>query len=219
MFEQAFTGSIARIANNDDCLYDGALRRYFKLVFAAPNIHHGYHGLRHMLHVTWVCYEACVYYEKVGKLDNRRRRNLLIAALFHDFEHAGKPVDDSLNIRAAIEALKQFLLPEDKPFEMDIISILVVTQFPQLDFGEKLTLEQAIIRDADMSQVFGPTWIGDIVAGLGNELGKSPKEMLEQQYKFLNGLKFHSEFGEVFFGDQAVKAKIAETRALIDILS
>jgi hypothetical protein len=218
MHEHAFTGNIPRIINNNDCLYEGDLRHYLKVIFEAPNIHHGYHGLRHMLHVTWACYEACLYYAKLGKLDTRRRRNLLIAALLHDYGHAGKSGDDAANIKVAIEALVQHLLPEDAAYTEEIISILGATQFPHADLGKEITLEQAIIRDADMSQAFGVVWIGDILAGFGNELGKTPKEMLLQQQKFLSGLKFHSDFGRVFYGEAAIKAKIGETLALLDIL-
>jgi len=218
MLEHAFTGNIPQIINNEDNLYEGNLRHYLKVVFEAPNIYHGYHGLRHMLHVTWACYEACVYYAKRSKLDKRRRRNLLIAALFHDYGHAGKPGDDAANIKVATEALVQHLLPEDEAHSEEIVLILGATQFPHADLGKEITLEQAIIRDADMSQAFGVVWIGDILAGFGAELGKTPKEMLLQQQKFLTGLKFHSDFGRVFYGRGAIEAKISETLDLLEIL-
>ena len=36
-----------------------------------------------MLHVTWLCYQAADFYR--DRLTPRQIRNLLIAALFHDF--------------------------------------------------------------------------------------------------------------------------------------
>lgn len=218
MYEDQFAGDIPNIVNNKDKIYAGQLRYYLTVVFGAPNIYHGYHGLRHMLHVMWVCYQACIYYSKLGTTDGRRWRNLLIAALFHDFGHTGKQGDDAVNIEIAIDALRQYILPEDEEFLDEIIAILKATQFPHADLGSSMTLEQSIIRDADLSQAFGVAWIGEIAAGFGAELGKTPRQMLEQQLRFLNGLKFYSDFGKVFYGESAVKAKTAETAALLDIL-
>lgn len=220
MNTQSFIGSIPGIANNESSLYEGNLVPYFKIIFSAPNIHHGYHGLRHMLHVTWACYRACEYYgeDGAGLLSPREMRNLLIAALFHDYGHCGKSGDDSLNIEVAIQGLLENLQPEDKFYGGDIVSILKVTKFPHTDLGKSMTLEQKIIRDADMSQAFGPVWIGDIVAGFGSELGKTPLEMLRQQEGFLKGVSFYTDFARELWGDIAIEAKLQEARDLIKIL-
>jgi hypothetical protein len=99
-----------------------------------------------------------------------------------------------------------------------ISRIISVTQFPHVALGDSPTLGEQIIRDADISQAFGTSWIGDIVAGYGSELGKTPVEMLEQQLKFLEHVQFHSEFGNVFFGLKAINAKLFETMELLAIL-
>jgi hypothetical protein len=39
--------------------------------------------------VTWLCHQACAYYR--AELTPLRMRELLIAALFHDFNHPGHP--------------------------------------------------------------------------------------------------------------------------------
>lgn len=218
MFKKSFTGDIPDIINNSGNLYEGNLRPYARVIFAAPNIYHGYHGLRHMLHVTWVCYQACNYYQQLRKLTPREMRNLLVAAMFHDYGHVGKQGDDVHNITVAIKCLRDNLLIEDDQWRLEIESIIEVTQFPHRELNQNSKLEQLIIRDADMSQAFGPAWIGEILTGLGLELGKSPREMLEHQMKFLQVVHFHTDFGKVFFGVNAVEAKIAEANDLLDIL-
>jgi len=216
--QNRYTGDMVKIFTNSEGLYDGDLCFYAKTVFKAPNTHHGYHGLSHMLHVTWVCYKAIQYYARLGQINMRGRRNLLIAGLFHDYDHTGGIGDDSTNISRAITGMKEKLLASDVGYTEDISQIIRATQFPHTNLGTRETLEQTIIRDADMSQVLSATWIGVILTGFGSEQGKSPLEMLEQQLKFLGTVKFHSDFGKVFFGEQAIQAKVEETRGLLTIL-
>ncbi len=219
MLERQFTGEIARIITNSDDLYTGvSLSHYFRVVMDAPNIHHGYHGLRHMLYVTWVCYQACKYYERLGNMNKREARNLLIAALFHDYGHCGRDGDDAVNIEVALNGLDEHIADMDRDEYGNINRLVKATQFPHADLGESPTLSEQVIRDADISQAFGTTWIGDIAAGFGSELSKTPIEMLEQQLKFLKGVRFHSDFGKVFFGQEAVNAKFYETKELLSIL-
>src|ERR1700747_1685621 len=53
------TGDSPEITGNDRGLYEGALTGYFRaLIFHATNLPRPYHNLRHMLHVTWLCYQA-----------------------------------------------------------------------------------------------------------------------------------------------------------------
>jgi hypothetical protein len=219
MLDRQFTGEIARMIQNQDDLYTGvSLAPYFRVIINAPNIHHGYHGLRHMLHVTWVCYHACKYYSRLGKLSKRDARNLLIAALFHDYAHCGKACDDAINIEAALDGLREHIQDVDRDHLVKISIIIAATQFPHADLGGTPSLCEQIIRDADISQAFGTTWIGDIAAGFGSELDKTPIEMLEQQLKFLTFIEFHSDFGKVFFGQDAINAKLRETEDLLSIL-
>lgn len=216
-FENRYTGDIVEVINNPNNLSEGDLRQYARVIFAAPNIHHGYHGLRHMLHVTWVCYQACNYYS-MEQLSKRQMRNLLIAALFHDYDHVGQPGDDAINLNVAVAAMRKYLLPFDGQFADAIERIMRVTQYPHVDLDHEKSLEQSIIRDADMSQALGPAWIGDILAGYGSELGKTTIEMLEQQEKFLAGVRFSSDFGKIFFGQKAIDEKTRETQLLLAAL-
>jgi hypothetical protein len=219
MLDRQFSGDIVSMIANRDDVYAGAnLAHYFTVVMNAPNIHHGYHGLRHMLYVTWVCYQACKFYQRLGLMSKREARNLLIAALFHDYGHCGKAGDDAVNIEMALDGLREHVQDFDRDHLVTISTIIAATQFPHADLGGTPSLGEQIIRDADLSQAFGTAWIGDIVAGFGSELGKTPVEMLEQQLKFLEGVKFHSNFGKVFFGQDALNAKYHETEELLALL-
>ena len=84
------TGDLPEIIGNEENLYEGNLILYFRILFYnSTNLKNPYHNFRHTLHVLWLCQKACRYYQK--KLTPRQMRNLLIAALFHDFDHPGHP--------------------------------------------------------------------------------------------------------------------------------
>jgi hypothetical protein len=90
MLGREITGDIPKIIANHARLYKGDLIPYFRTIFfSATNLENPYHNLRHMLHVTWLCHQACAYYR--AELTPLQIRELLIAALFHDFNHPGHP--------------------------------------------------------------------------------------------------------------------------------
>lgn len=211
-------GSIPAIVRNDDGLYEGNLRHYFKVVFhQARNANNPYHNIRHMLHVLWLCYQACEYYK--GRLSKRKMRNLLVAALFHDFDHTGKGGTDDKNITNAIAGFTEHMLEEDRPYGREIRRLIVATQFPYVvDVAEDDLLGQ-IIRDTDLSQALNPAWIQQVIFGLAAEWNKSPMEVLWMQEKFLANLKFRSEWARQTFPPNAIAEKIAEAKEFIELLS
>jgi hypothetical protein len=210
-----FCGDIPELVGNTTGLYEGNLIPYLRTVLAAPNVHNGYHGLRHMLHVTWVCYRACKYYKSSGLLTPRSMRNLLVGAMFHDYGHPGAPRADIENIRVAIAGFKRYAEPVDKPFTEEISRIIWATEYPHQPLPPDAPLEWAIIRDADVSQALNSTWIGDILGGLGHELGLDPLRMLQQQEVFLNHISWLTDFARAHYGEEAIGAKIKEVRALL----
>ncbi len=119
---------IPAIVLNVERLYEGNLHYYHHtIVTKAKNLNNPYHNYRHMTHVFWLCYQACLFYRNT--LSRREMRNLLIAALFHDFDHCGKMGNDALNIARALEALDVYLLDKDRPYIEDIKAILGPTEF------------------------------------------------------------------------------------------
>lgn len=181
---------IIEMIKNDDDVYEGNLKFYFKLVMKSPNAHAPYHNVRHMLHVFWESYDGALY---MG-LNKREMRNLLIAALFHDYNHMGKKGDDSINIQRAFDSLDSHLLDEDKPYINEIKSAISATKYPY-DPSKKFTQNQLILRDADQSQTFSSVWIQSVLYDLGEELEMSYEQMLKLQVPFLENMKFNTEWG------------------------
>ena len=221
--EPAETGDIPAIIGNDRGLYDSDLAGYFRtLFFEATNLDRPYHNLRHMLHVTWLCYKAAEYYR--DRLTKRQIRNLLIAALFHDFDHPGRPDPeaddpDGVNIGIAIAGLRGHIALEDRPFLPAIEALIVATHYPYTVSSDKLDLADRIIRDADLAQALSPVWIQQVVIGLAREWHEAPLEVLKMQSAFLAGLSFHTDWARERFPPRLISAKIAEAEWLMGLLA
>jgi hypothetical protein len=215
--ENSVTGTIPDIIANANGLYLGNLRYYFQILFRyAKNLEVFYHNFRHMMHVMYLCYLACVFYRDV--LTPRRMRNLLIGAIFHDFDHRGTTVSDAVNIARALAGLRRHILPRDRPELPNIEKIVEASEFPHKE-DASLSLEALMLRDADLAQVFNPAWVQQIVFGLAREKGISPHEMLEGQEKFLKSLHFETEWARQKFPRCVIDAKIEEIRGYLDVLS
>jgi hypothetical protein len=216
------TGSIVGVVNNTEGLYEGNLRPYLQVLFTkAENREAGYHNLRHMLHVTLMCYMALFYYKGSGvPINLRRARNLMVAAIFHDFNHAGKRVhSDGINIARAIMAFHEHCTLEDRKAYGEIVELIGWTEYPYNSFIEdQVDLLGHILRDADRSQAMSTAWIQQVAIGLARELELTPLEMLKGQVQFLENLKFDSQWGKFMFPPEAIEAKKTETQGLIEIL-
>lgn len=212
-------GSIPEIIRNDADLYLGDLKHYFNVVFhKSQNCYCPYHNFRHMLHVLWLCYNACLHYK--DRLTSREMRNLLVAALFHDFNHSGAMGDDDLNIERAIRALRQNILTEngDKEEVENIIEIMRATEYPYTVASDGLPLYCRIIRDADLSQALNPAWIQQVIFGLAKEWRIEPIKVLRKQAEFLGQLDFCTQWGRKTFPQSVLDEKIEESNALLELL-
>lgn len=169
-----------------------------------------------MFHVAWLCHQACVFY--AGKLDKRQMRNLLIATIFHDFDHSGMAGDDDLNIERAVRHFIKHIALEDSIHGKDIISLIKATEYPYTTAPESLDLSGKIIRDADLGQAFSGAWIQQVIFGLSAEWGKKPIEVLKAQSAFLKNLKFNTVWAQRMFSQTDIDAKIAEAAELVALL-
>ena len=211
-------GSLPELIRNDVGLYEGNLIPYFSILFTHPrNLWSGYHNFRHMTHVPWLCSLACKFYAET--LTKREMRDLLIAALFHDFDHTGRAGKDDINIALAIRGLRRHVLPEDKEHLEDIENLIVVTEYPYKVLSSGLSLSAQIIRDADLCQAFSVAWLQEVIFGLAREWNKKPVEVLQMQEPFLRALKFNTDWARETFPQQDIEAKIAEARALIELVN
>lgn len=218
MSQDDMQGSIPAIIRNDFGSYEGDLIPYFQVVFfEARNIYNPYHNFRHMMHVLWLCHEACIYYG--DRLTLKERRNLLIAAMFHDMDHMGLPVDDSENIARAILSLTKNLSAEDRG-EMEAITALIrATQFPYIIPDEELDLPAQILRDADVGQALDVAWIQQVIFGLAREWDKDPVDVLKMQRPFLESIALNTEWARSRFPQHAIDAKIGEAKELLRLLT
>ena len=210
-------GSLPQIILNIEELYEGTLIEYFQGFFLlANNTNLPYHNFRHCTHVLYLCHEGSRFYR--DRLSKRRIRNVLVAALFHDYNHRGVGGDDAENISLAISALEELLLPIDREAFDDIKILMRGTQYPYVFSSDTLPLEGLILRDADLMQAFSPAWIQQVVFGLAAEWGKSPRDVLVMQQSFLGSIKFDTEWGRLEVPDAAISLKINEAQALVDII-
>jgi hypothetical protein len=205
-------GSILSIIQNHEGTYEGNLESYHRAVFHGKHVWNPYHNYRHICHVTWLCYQACQYY--AGRWSRLEKRCLLIAALFHDFNHTGKPVSDSVNIQLAKASLKKHLLPEDRRDFGFILKLIDGTEYPHKVPSDECTLAGKVLRDADLCQALDVAWVQQVAFGLSAERGITPREALLMQDRFLSNISFETEWAKERFPKHAIESKIAEANGL-----
>jgi hypothetical protein len=210
-------GSVGSIIRNRENLYEGNLKAYFRIVFYAKNVNRPYHNFQHMLFVMVMCYLACKYYGR--RLSPRQMRNLLIAAIFHDFNHLDEPENDDLNIARAIRGLRKHILPEDAPYLDEIEEIIESTQYPHRKTAEPLSLSCQIIRDADLMQALGISWMQSSLFGLAAEWGIPSIDMLKLGIKFHQNLHFKTQWANRLFPRRKTLAKAEEGEDILAILT
>lgn len=174
-----------------------------------------YHNINHMLTVTRNVYDALDY---LFMLEDERCEELLLAALFHDYNHSMGKEKDDYNVTEAKKGLRDFL--ESENLEMDIEfmeSILDATEYPYKISHHQLNFYQKLIRDCDLCQVFEYDWLKQCVFGLSLEMGFTFKELLAGQKKFLQSITFLTDYGlhmeELYF-----KKAIIELTTLEEIM-
>lgn len=208
-----FTEDLAFLMGNEEGLYEGTLHYYFAVILdQGENLGHAYHNFRHMMHVTCRAYEACRYYRAV--LSPRAMRTLLIAAMFHDFNHRGTSGNDRLNIERSLSGIRSHIAPEDRPHLDKIESLIEITEYPPKVESVTLELSAKILRDADLSQALAPVWFQQVIIGLAREWNKHPVEVLKIQEGFLSSVSFATQWGEEQFGP-LVTQKVNEAKRLL----
>ena len=157
-----------------------------------------YHNWYHTMCMVQNCFEAGTYHD----LPTSSMRALCVSALFHDFNHSGGKLDDSRNIINALLAFKTFQ-SQSTHYDNDlrhVQKIIEVTEYPYV--REPFTIEQRIIRDADLMQVaYEDTWYDMIITGLKKEMsikqGRiiTDNEMLAGQIEFLKNIHLFTIWG------------------------
>jgi hypothetical protein len=164
-----FTGRIPAIVRNDDDLY-ADLRHYFKMFFImAQNLSHPYHNYKHGGYMLYQCYQACLFYK--NRLSRVDMRSLLIAGLYHDYDHCGMRGHDDLNIERAVRGVEAYILDEDRVILPRTSALIRTTQYPYVVEAKDLDLCGKILRDVDVSQGLNSEWVQPVIFGLAREWG------------------------------------------------
>lgn len=160
-----------------------------------------YHNLDHCLTVV----KWCGRLAGMCSLTPEEEKALILAAIFHDFDHSAGVEEDSVNINRAVAGLMKFA--NIHRLDVDLVAAAVdniqVTQFPFIH--EPKTVSQKIIRDADLLQSLEPNREEVLIGGLRKELEVKFKrkitrgEFCENQVKFLDGLKLYTTPAQVIF--------------------
>ncbi len=156
-----------------------------------------YHNLNHNITVTIFCYHI----GNSEKIKSNEMKELLIAALFHDFNHSGGEKKDDVNINNAKKGIKNFFDENDiKDINLNTVyEILDATEFPYKIENSELNKQQKIIRDADLCQLFESTRLQTNYLGLQKETKIDFKQQLQNQKKFYAGIKFNTKAGKALF--------------------
>lgn len=162
-----------------------------------------YHNFEHTLSVVKNIYN-------IGKSENindKKLRLLLIAGIFHDFNHlGGNQSSDIENIILTIDSFEDFSIEKEKDNEF-IISLIECTEFPYKKY-EVLSKYQKIIRDADMLQFLEDNFTQHILIGLNYEMNgtyKITEKQLLGQIGFMKNTIFFTDYAK-----EQVKLKLQD---------
>lgn len=174
---------------------DPLLQKAFKWIVENNRSNYApYHNINHLLTVLKWCeiiaHGEQIYYDQ--------RRELRLAALFHDVNHSMGEKEDFANVQEAMHAVDTFLRSLDdedlkNKVDLDRVRRLIkVTEFPYVQPESSLNAEQQIIRDADMMQAFEYNWINQITMGLAAEMKMDIKEFIPKQRLFIESTQFRT---------------------------
>ena len=174
--------------------------------------HAGYHNFFHVQTLFEQCYEALRYETVHASRDNV----VLTAVLFHDFNHSMGEKNDAENIKRAIAGFKKWNTKYNggnKEFFAEVVEVIKATQYPYAIDAKDLSIEQAIIRDADLTQILQPTWIAMNVLGLAKELKKPIGAVIGGNMEFFRNIHPQTKWFKMKWG-----AKQAEVFAELEKL-
>lgn len=154
-----------------------------------------YHNLNHMLNVVKHCYNAL---EFMNRLEDDDAEHLLVAAMFHDFNHSMGRRDDAYNITQAKKGLENFVYFNTMSIlDLEIMfEIIDATQYPYVLKDYELNVYQSIIRDADLMEITEPDWISHIILGLCKEMHYPLTELMVGEKKFLREITMITSYGK-----------------------
>ena len=185
-----------------------------------------YHGIRHTLHVVKAAHD--IYWEKLNKECDlcdcdecawddfyATSEELVIAALFHDFNHSQGKLKDKQNVDNAIDSTENYLSYSSNFSYAKIKRITEIIRATEYPYSEEnnINVLSEIIRDADLSQSASDDFLF-YVMGLMEETNSSMSEedeecsfkvIIENTIEFNKLHKFYLLESEKLFGEKRSK--------------
>tara|TARA_R110000772_G_scaffold17946_1_gene49785 strand:- start:35538 stop:36308 length:771 start_codon:yes stop_codon:yes gene_type:complete len=183
-----------------------------------------YHNIGHLLTVMKHCYYALEY---MDMLDDDKAEALLLAALFHDYQHTQGELSDNINVIRSWRGLKHFLINlhplgaeplgvYDRYYDF-MRRLIYSTEYPHVIKNEDLTTYQAILRDADMCPTFEYDWFKNCVFGISKEWDLDTIEFVSQSKGFVKGMNMITPYGKMVYKTQ-IDALISDYELYEEIL-
>lgn len=146
-----------------------------------------YHNYSHTLGFL---YHALAAGMREFGTDKKKLQELGVAVIFHDFNHSGGKYEDEVNIRFALDALrncpKEYFPAgyEDFSVSEDLIKS---TQYPYIINDEDLSQQQKIMRDCDILWIIDSSSLIQNILGLGTEMSFKGEihELIDNHKKFV----------------------------------
>lgn len=181
-----------------------------------PSNHLPYHSIDHLFTVF-------NFVKKTINTEVKYEQELIVAALFHDYNHSGGKLTDSENISNAILGVNDFFTSELSyfasklpDFNLPYVKFLIqCTEFPYTIPEEQLTLEAKMLRDADMSYMFEDLSIVKLYSGLRAEFGNSLIDFLNNQKAFLSNIKFYMPETDAMWNESFRETRLNELDMMI----
>lgn len=146
-----------------------------------------YHNYSHTLGFL---YHALASGMREFGANKKMLQELGVSVIFHDFNHSGGKYEDEVNIKFALEALRNCpkeYFPEG--FESFSISeeLIKSTQYPYIINDEDLNQQQKIMRDCDILWIIDSSSLIQNIIGLGTEMSFTGEihELIENHKNFV----------------------------------
>jgi hypothetical protein len=155
-----------------------------------------YHNLFHAKCMVENCYDGAQHHN----MPYEATKLLLTAAMYHDFNHSGGALPDSENIKRAYHGVRGIFA---EPHNI-IVRCIRCTEYPFIRIPR--TLEERIIRDADLMQFRYDNWLEmyedglhkEVEVKLGREVTKSDMYWGNRRF-WLEDAQFFTEWGNKVF--------------------
>jgi hypothetical protein len=152
-----------------------------------------YHNLYHMQCVV----ENTYLLTQGSELTEKEIRILLIAAMFHDFNHTTNKDTESSNIADAIRGLHKCCVELGEYFDLKYVDLINNTSYPYTKSASELTFGEQVLRDADMLQCFDKNYIQQVVIGLSSEWKMDMVKSLDVQYNYVSSVEFSTTVAKI----------------------